>query len=153
MYICQMLNFIILIYLSDKSTTRFGAQHAEVWREQHAPPQFYVLWIRIWGSQSGGCEDYYRLGCNAIYFGDSPTLLRNIFPPSSGMKLSLQIVSVAFFFDLVFDSEDIGRVYSSETSDCLRTTWLCSSGGHTFIIRHEVPTICKSSGMWSSVNG
>jgi hypothetical protein len=46
-----------------------------------------IIICRIWGSHSGGYEEYHHLGYNAVQSVDSqPTFRRNISPPSSGPK-------------------------------------------------------------------
>jgi hypothetical protein len=45
------------------------------------------IYCRIWGSDSGGYDEFYLLGYNAVYSIESqPTFRKNMSPPSSGSK-------------------------------------------------------------------
>jgi hypothetical protein len=71
----------------------------------------------IWGSHSGAYEKYHLMGRNTVQFGRrSPTFLRNILPPSSGLKSTIFRIS--------------------RPASCLFIAWLSlqpEDGGSTFL--------------------
>jgi hypothetical protein len=61
---------------------------------------------RIWGSHSGGYEEFYLLGCNTVQSVESQPIFRGkISPPSSGRK-SKPRKNIVKASGLFFDPED-----------------------------------------------
>jgi hypothetical protein len=92
--------------------------------------QKYSYYLRkIWGSNSGGYEEFCLLGCNATLPTESqPILRRNIPPPYSGLKdesskkpayRSYHLLSRWFISWLIFYPEDGGDIFLRNVG------WLC----------------------------
>jgi hypothetical protein len=75
----------------------------------------------IWGSHSGSYEEYYLLGCNAVYSVENQSMFgRNILPPSSGSNKQSKIpawkqkLASCFHTGILlglFDPEDGGDIF------------------------------------------
>jgi hypothetical protein len=93
--------------------------------------QKFVWFCWIWGSYGCDYEAYRLLGCNTVWFWESPTFRRNTSSSSSGSKsineTRNQIRLVASWAELLLVSRsstlkmEVTCFY--ETSSCRRTTW------------------------------
>jgi hypothetical protein len=104
-------------------------KHTEIWRlyilrnwkrrKMNNESYTIFLFCRIWGSPSGGYEEWYLLGYKVVYSVESkPMFRRNISTHLQGWKNNLskkslwkQVASIAYFSTL-----KIEVIYSSETS-------------------------------------
>jgi hypothetical protein len=77
----------------------------------------------IGGSHSGDYEEIGLLGCNAVWFGESPTFRKNISPHLQGQRVSqarnYENPAASSDFFLIFDPEDGGGMF-------LRNFWAVS---------------------------
>jgi hypothetical protein len=88
-----------------------------------------------------GPDKYGLLGCNALYFGDSPTFRRNILPaslcpkykPNKPAVFGLFLLDSCLAFLMILNLEPI---CSSETSGSVRPVRRCNPGnstGHAYL--------------------
>jgi hypothetical protein len=96
--------------------------------------------IRIWGSHSGGYEEYHILGYNVVQSVESqPKFRRNISLPSSGSKNCLH---ADFLLSLFFSTLKMEAICFSETSvDSQRTTRSYIPEDYTFQCDHNIALV------------